>query len=718
MKRFLASVFGLMLLPVSAAAQPMMRTDVTGGRIPDEPRIVALADNWKYSFEEHLGWHRADYDDGAWATGTSWFQRDGVLDGWAGEGYFRFRFSLPIELDGRQLLLLAQFVGAMEVYVDGALIERSGRIAEARPDDEYIFRHNRPLELPVTLAAGEHVVAVRFRQYMGVFEVDGFKVALSEPEYAREAIASFLQRDILHRSLVGAAALTIALLHLMLFAFHPKQRPNLYYGLFTLSASGLAFLPMIMTRTLSVDTLGPLIRAMHFCIAATSLLGVRFIYSLSYARLPKRFWWWLGAGILVVLTFSWQPAMAVSVYALVCFGEIVRVLAIAVAQKRPYAKLAGLGTLAFIGASTYQVVFEMVLQTDAHPYVYLHGMFVMLVLMSAALARSFGETNRLLEIQITQIKELSDHAVEQERRAKEQEIERTKLAADNALKAKELEEARKRQKVLDELAATNETLRRTQAHLVQSEKMASLGNLVAGVAHELNTPIGAIKSMHDTLVRALDRLKKSLSEITPTEFASNPEITRPFKVIDEANTVIESGSDRVTTIVKRLRSFARLDEAELKTVDIHDGLEDTLTLVDHQLKPHVTVHRNYGSIPPITCYPGQLNQVFLNILVNAGQAIEGQGDVTITTRHDEDHVVIEIADTGRGIPPANLDRIFDPGFTTKGVGVGTGLGLAICYRIIQDHQGDIRARSEVGTGATFTIRLPVHLQVRTNSQAS
>jgi signal transduction histidine kinase len=702
---------------VSVAAQPMMRTDMTTGLIPAKPGIVTLVDNWRYSYEEHPGWNGADYDDGAWATGNSWFQRGGVPDGWPGEGYFRFRFTLPPEVDGQRILLLAQYVGAMEVYVDGALSERSGLIAETRRDDEYIYRHNRPLAVPVTLAAGEHVVAVRFRQYMGVFEVDGFKMAVSEPEYAREAIASFLQRDILHRVLVGAAALTIALLHLMLFVFYPKQMPNLYYGLFTLSASGLAFLPMLMTRTLSLDTLGPLIRAMHLCIVATSLLGVRFIYSLSYARLPKRFWWWLGAGVFVVVTFSRQSTTAVSVYALVCFGEIVRVLAIAVAQKRTYAKLAGLGTLAFIGASTYQIVFEMVLHTDAHPYVYLHGMFVMLVLMSAALARSFGETNRLLEIQITQIKELSDHAVEQERRAKEQEIERTKLAADNALKAKELEEARKRQKVLDELAATNETLRRTQADLVQSEKMASLGNLVAGVAHEINTPVGAITSMHNTLVKALDRLKKSLSEITPTEFASNPKITRPFKVIDEANTVIESGTDRVTTIVKRLRSFARLDEAEFSTVDIHDGLEDTLTIVHHQLKLHVTVHRNYGDIPPIACYPGQLNQVFLNILVNAGQAIEGQGDVTITTRHDEDHIVIEIADTGRGIAAANLERIFDPGFTTKGVGVGTGLGLSICYRIIQDHHGDIGVRSEVGKGSTFTIRLPVDLEERTNSQA-
>jgi len=173
--------------------------------------------------------------------------------------------------------------------------------------------------------------------------------------------------------------------------------------------------------------------------------------------------------------------------------------------------------------------------------------------------------------------------------------------------------------------------------------------------------------------------------------------------------VIASGTARVTEIVRRLRSFARLDEAELKLADVREGLEDTLALIHHELKHGITVRRNYGDVPPFACYPGRLNQVFLNILINARQAVGGQGEITITTYRRGNNACIEIADNGAGIPPEHLARIFDPGFTTKGVGVGTGLGLSICYRIVQDHRGEIKVASQVGVGTRFTIVLPMDL---------
>jgi signal transduction histidine kinase len=165
----------------------------------------------------------------------------------------------------------------------------------------------------------------------------------------------------------------------------------------------------------------------------------------------------------------------------------------------------------------------------------------------------------------------------------------------------------------------------------------------------------------------------------------------------------------VTEIVRRLRSFARLDQAELKRADIHEGLEDTLALIHHELKHTIVVKREYGNIPPISCYPGRLNQVFLNLLNNARQAIRGKGEIGIRTFVREERVHIVVSDTGSGISPENLRKIFDPGFTTKGVGVGTGLGLSICYQIVRDHRGEIRVESEPGKGATFTVILPMDL---------
>lgn len=264
--------------------------------------------------------------------------------------------------------------------------------------------------------------------------------------------------------------------------------------------------------------------------------------------------------------------------------------------------------------------------------------------------------------------------------------------------------------VMNDLEKTNQDLIETQAQLVQSEKMASLGSLVAGIAHEINTPIGAVSSMYDTLSRTLRNLQEILESKFPTECDQLPEFKSAFKIIHDSNHVIKSGTERVTTLVKRLKSFARLDEAELKTVDIHEGLEDTLALIHHEIKHNITVTKNFGKIPPISCYPGMLNQVFLNLLINSKHAIKGKGTIGLTTFSKNNKVHIVINDNGIGIPKQNLTKIFDPGFTTKGRGIGAGLGLSICYQIIQEHRGEIKAKSEVEKGTEFSIILPMDLE--------
>lgn len=278
-------------------------------------------------------------------------------------------------------------------------------------------------------------------------------------------------------------------------------------------------------------------------------------------------------------------------------------------------------------------------------------------------------------------------------------------------------ESQERKRTLDELAAAYDNLRLTQGHLIQSEKMASLGMLVAGIAHEINTPIGAVASMHNTLVRAMEKLMTMFDQACVEGKEETRKIQETLKVIQEANKVIISGTERVVNIVRRLRSFARLDEAEVKTVDIHEGLEDTLTLIYHEIKHNIAIKRNFGQLPMCSCYPGRLNQVFLNLLINAKQAIKDKGEITITTYMKDNRAHIEISDTGVGIAPENLSRVFDPGFTTKGVGVGTGLGLAICYQIMQDHRGEIRVRSELGAGTTFTVILPIDLEEQLEREA-
>lgn len=289
------------------------------------------------------------------------------------------------------------------------------------------------------------------------------------------------------------------------------------------------------------------------------------------------------------------------------------------------------------------------------------------------------------------------------------DITERKLAEQALQKAHEQLELRVQERTA-ELEQTNRDLRTTQAQLVQSEKMAALGMLVAGIAHEINTPVGAINSMHNTLVRAIAKFKQVLDERLSEGVEGDPKVSAILKVIEDANRVVASGSERVTNIVRRLRSFARLDEAELKEANIHEGIEDTLVLIHHEIKHHIELEKDYGELPSISCYPGRLNQVLLNLLINARQAIQGEGKIRIKTWHEAGKIYISISDNGIGIPAEHLQKIFDPGFTTKGVGVGTGLGLSIVFRIVrEDHRGEISVESKPGEGTTFTVAIPDNL---------
>jgi signal transduction histidine kinase len=259
-----------------------------------------------------------------------------------------------------------------------------------------------------------------------------------------------------------------------------------------------------------------------------------------------------------------------------------------------------------------------------------------------------------------------------------------------------------------ELEQANRDLREMQAQLVQSGKMASLGMLAAGLAHEINTPIGAIHSNADVERRAVDVIRGVLQDPAfAKKLGRQPKLERAFQILDEMNEVTLEATVRVTRIVQSLKSFARLDQSELELADLHEGLESTLTLLDHLLRDRIQVIKNYGDLPKVKCYASQINQVFANVLANAVQAIPKTGSITITTYRDGVSAVIEVADTGVGIKAEHLDRIFDPGFTTKGVGVGIGLGLSITYRIIENHHGSIHVASEPGKGTTVTIRLPI-----------
>jgi signal transduction histidine kinase len=251
-----------------------------------------------------------------------------------------------------------------------------------------------------------------------------------------------------------------------------------------------------------------------------------------------------------------------------------------------------------------------------------------------------------------------------------------------------------------ERGRTQESLQATQTQLLQTEKMATIGALVAGVAHEINTPLGAIRSMHDTLSRGVEKLR---TKVDPADH----DVRKALKVIDEANHVIRTGTQRVLEIVRRLKDFARYDEGELQDVDLRKEILDTLSIAHHELKHGVEVSTELDGLPSIQGHPNQLNQVFLNLIVNAKQAMSGRGRLFIRAHPIEGGVEIRVEDSGPGIPEDKLQTIFEPGFTTKEKGAGLGLGLAICQQVVAKHHGRIWAENPESGGARFVIRLPL-----------
>ncbi len=284
-----------------------------------------------------------------------------------------------------------------------------------------------------------------------------------------------------------------------------------------------------------------------------------------------------------------------------------------------------------------------------------------------------------------------------------------KLATETALRRERAEQA-----------VLIERLEEAHSQLLQSEKMASIGQLAAGVAHEINNPIGYVSSNLSTLGGYVASLLDLLAAYEELELPEGPDKERIeaararadlaylkgdiVALLDETR----DGIIRVRNIVQDLKDFSHVDLGDWVLADIHKGLNSTLNVVNNEIKYKARVIKEYGDVPMLRCLPAQLNQVFMNLLVNAAQAIEEHGSITIRTSVAGELAIVEIADTGRGIPEHLLSRIFDPFFTTKPVGKGTGLGLSIAYGIIQKHGGRIEVASEPGKGTTFRILLPIH----------
>jgi signal transduction histidine kinase len=255
----------------------------------------------------------------------------------------------------------------------------------------------------------------------------------------------------------------------------------------------------------------------------------------------------------------------------------------------------------------------------------------------------------------------------------------------------------------------NRNLQQIQTRLVQNEKMAALGKLVAGIAHEVNNPIGVIASSTDTINRALSAIENALQEQGDNNnLLADKKVARSIDALKQNSRNNTKASARIAGLIASLKNFARLDQSELQQADLHEGLDSTLELLKHKLNDHIQVKKEYTKLPPVLCYPGEINQVYLHLIQNAVEAIDKEGTVTIKTVVRDNNAEVTIADTGRGIAQDKLNGLFDFCFTRNNSRVKMGIGLPTCFNIVQAHKGEIRVESKMGKGSVFTVSLPLN----------
>jgi len=632
-----------------------------------------MKDGWEYR------WGDSPFD----ANGTPIWTREKQNSDWKpvyelmyppdrdGRDHVWYRNRLPSGDWKNAVLFLPTVILSFEVYVDTTMVYRFGDL-RSTDRDKYSVSTEHLLPLPSGYQ-GEYV-------WLRIFS-NTVVIGMDPPMVGTEVgIVDELLREGLATIWISGLLIFIGLFSLLTFLLQIRSRFYyiLTFAVFT-TALGLYY---ILEDGFIEFMLDAPIAVLYFRVLSFLTFPVAmymFMESMMTSKRVIRALWMihLGAGIVVVLldVIGKAPLPAtVSQYNILFVATIPVAL---IASLREARRGNWEARILLYGFSVFAVSGILDLAQGLGWIQYFrwmsqYGMFVFVVCIGYLLQRRFTESKHQLRIYSDQLKAYS-------RNLEEMVHERT-----------------------HELQTTLAELKDTQQQLVLREKMASLGNLVAGVAHEINNPVGAMGSAADVSSRVIDKLDEYIEK-----HGDDNKPKKALSLLRDNNEVISIASARISEIVKSLKNFSRLDEAELQTADVHEGIDSTLTLIRHRHKGRIEIVKDYGDVPPLTIYPNQLNQVFMNLLINAMDALGDSGRIVIKTWADEHNAIISISDNGPGIAADNLESIFDPGFTTKGVGVGTGLGLSISYKIVEKHGGKLSVTSGPGKGATFTIVLPL-----------
>jgi signal transduction histidine kinase len=647
---------------------------------------LELTDTWKYSW------------------GESPMNEDGVFDenlskNWQTIKYIKGILNPPDRQGAKELWLLVNlpetkwinpnlFIEEMtlpaEIYLNGQRIFKYGEANKRVNRRDYIPQLNI---LPIDSEFQNTTLYFRLMPEDPSFIGIGRIFIGSELDLIRKIIKEKISLVIL-----GFIFIATGLIPLILFIKKRREKIYFAYGFFSIV---MGFVTIGEARILVQLLFGHMFLRSSIFIISTFLMPVGLalyfetVFGAGYKSIIRRLWQIHLIFAMVnsfLILFNMVPfsylVKLITIFFMIFFVTIVVLLStsiVAAIRGSTEARIIIAGFTIFALFGLYDIVggaFKLI------PFwsgvIYPWGMFVLILSLGFVLERRFSRAHE-------QLREYS-----------------------KGLEVKVAERTRALNEKNESLEETLAELKSTQTQLVQSEKMASLGQLTAGVAHEINNPIGAIKSNIAVNESCLDKIQTLFaSDSLQKELDEGERLNKLVSILEKNNTTNKSASDRIIEIVNSLKNFARLDEAEYQKADIHEGIDSALTLLAPKLRGKIEIIKEYGNIPLINCFPHQLNQVYMNIISNAISAIENDGSLTIKTELQNSNVMIRIKDTGVGIQDKYKERIFEPFFTTRKVGEGRGLGLSISLGIIENHQGRIEFTSEVNKGSEFIITLPL-----------
>ncbi len=689
--------------------------------------------DWFYKSGDDPSWVLPEYDHSDWDTVNSWLQI-GKFDQseWKGVAWLRIVFRIDSSLKGKTVGLGMHHDGASEIYLNGKKVLTFGEIGknadEEKPHDPNFFPKaiNFDTSSVYTLAVRiSNQAAVKhaylYAKFIGHI---GVGIYLFDNNTQSKKILERNYKAFSFEWAIKGFSLAFAVIFILLYFFYSKQKENLFFSLFVLGiflsyTSGT--IEYIFKASFYTVVFARFLGFISFTIIFINLL--LFLYQIVYKRTIKLFWFFLIGFLIInfVIFFSFDQLTSYSIPMLIGVAilgiETVRVIVIGIRKKIPNIRIIAGGIIVSLSLILFNVT-AFLIELNIELLNLLEDFLVPILILSIPfsmaiyLAKTFAKMNNELEERIVTIQQMSEKQLEQERYNAELKMQSELNKLENESKTKELEQAKVIEKSYTELKAT-------QAQLVHSEKMASLGELTAGIAHEIKNPLNFVNNFSDLSRELLDDLKAELENDNKEEVMAIAESLK--QNLDKIN----QHGKRADSIVKGMLMHSRGTSGEKVLTNINDLLDQYVNLAYHGLRAqnkefNITIEKDYDeSLEKINVVPQDISRVFLNIINNACYAAydkklkSGDNNFTptlkVSTKNLDDSVEIKIADNGNGIPPEIIDKIFQPFFTTKPTGEGTGLGLSLSYDIVvKQHGGEIKFESEEGKYTEFIITIPYH----------